>query len=313
MLRIKLDEVSATLTPGVLTLGNFDGVHRGHQLLVHEALRYGRETESEVTVATFDPHPTRILDPERAPQALMTLAQKSEVLEGLGVSRMVVIEFTRDLATLTPEEFARRIMADRLGARVVVAGSGFRFGRGRAGDIAGLATLGAGLGFRVIEVGALVVAGQAVSSTRVRQALASGDVESARALLGRPFVTDGVVVAGDGRGRTLGMPTANVVRENETAPADGVYAAWCQLRRGTDPWGQRWPAVVSLGHRPTFAGTEHRIEAHLIGFAGDVYGASARIEYWRRLREERRFADAGALQKQVRADMDQARAVLSAG
>jgi riboflavin kinase / FMN adenylyltransferase len=312
MQRIQLADVTSTLPAGVVTLGNFDGVHRGHQLLVQEALRCGRAAGCDVTVATFDPHPTRVLDPEQAPQALMTLAQKGEVLAALGVSRMVVIEFTRGLAALAPEEFASAILVQRLGARVVVAGVGFRFGRGRAGDVATLTSLGSGIGFRVSQVAPLVEGGQPVSSTRVRQALAAGDVEAARGLLGRPFATDGVVVSGDGRGRTLGIPTANVMRENEAIPTDGVYAAWCRLRQGAEAWGRAWPSVVSLGHRPTFSGDEHRIEAHLMGFSGNAYGATMRIEYRRRLRAEQRFPDAEALLAQVAVDMRQARVALGA-
>lgn len=312
MQRIQLGELTATLPASVLILGNFDGVHRGHQTLVQEALRWARQEGLAVTVGTFDPHPARVLDPARAPQRLMTLPQKSEALERLGVNRLVVIEFTRELAALTAEEFARAILVRQLGARVVVAGSGFRFGRGRAGDIATLRSLGAALDFVVSEVAPLVEAGRPVSSTRVREALAQGEVESARALLGRPFANDGVIVTGDGRGRTLGIPTANLVPENEAVPADGVYAAWCRLRRGADAWGQAWPAVVNLGRRPTFAGSEHRVEAHLIGFSGDAYGAGMRIEYTRRLREERRFADAQALRAQVEADMREAREALGA-
>jgi len=310
MQHIQLAEVTATLPASVLTLGNFDGVHRGHQLLVQEALRWGCQEALGVTVATFDPHPARILDPEHAPQRLMTLAQKREALAGLGVKRLVVIEFTRELAALTPEEFARTILVRRLGARVVVAGSGFRFGRGRAGDIATLRSLGAALDFAVSEVTPLVEAGRPVSSTRVREALAQGEVDSARVLLGRSFANDGAIVRGDGRGRTLGIPTANLVPENDAVPTDGVYAAWCRLRSGTDAWGRAWPAVVNLGRRPTFAGSEHRIEAHLMGFSGDAYGAAMRIEYWQRLREERRFAGAQALRAQVEADMHEAREAL---
>jgi riboflavin kinase/FMN adenylyltransferase len=312
MQRIQLSELTATLPASVLILGNFDGVHRGHQTLVQEALRWGRQEGLAVTVGTFDPHPARVLYPEHAPQRLMTLTQKSEALEGLGVNRLVVIEFTRELAALTPEEFARAILVRRLGARVVVAGSGFRFGRGRAGDIAALRSLGAALDFAVSEVAPVVEAGRPVSSTRVREALAQGEVEFARALLGRPFANDGVIVTGDGRGRTLGIPTANLVPENEVVPADGVYAAWCRLRRGADAWGREWPAVVALGRRPTFAGSEHRVEAHLIGFSGDAYGVAMRIEYTRRLREERRFADAQALRAQIEADVREAREALGA-
>jgi riboflavin kinase/FMN adenylyltransferase len=306
MRRLTLSDVTGTLAPNVLTLGNFDGVHRGHQLLVAEALAKGAAARLPVVVATFEPHPARVLDPERAPQLLMTLSQRAEALEALGVHALVSIGFDREMAALSAGDFARAIVVGRLGAGLVVVGPGFRFGHARGGDVALLRQLGEELGFGVAEVAPLIEAGRAVSSTRVREAVALGDVGLARALLGRSFASEGIVVVGDGRGRAIGVPTANLAPENEAIPANGVYAAWSRLGSGQRTWSPRWPAVVNIGTRPTFAGKERRVEAHLIGFSGDVYGWSMRIEYTRRLRAERAFADAAGLVAQIGRDIQSA-------
>jgi riboflavin kinase / FMN adenylyltransferase len=311
MRRLTLAGLSGTLAPNVLTLGNFDGVHRGHQLLVAEALAKGGEAGLPVVVATFDPHPARVLEPERAPQTLMTLSQKADALDALGVDALVSIGFDREMAALSAGDFARAILVGRLGARLVVVGPGFRFGHARGGDVALLRQLGEELGFGVAEVAPLVDGGRAVSSTRVREAVALGDVGMARALLGRSFANEGVVVAGDGRGRAIGVPTANLAPENEAIPANGVYAAWCRLRSGQGTWSSSWPAAVNIGTRPTFAGKERRVEAHLLGFSENAYGRSMRIEYWRRLRAEKVFADAAGLVAQVGVDIQSARETLT--
>jgi riboflavin kinase / FMN adenylyltransferase len=313
MQAVRLTDVREALAPSALTLGNLDGVHRGHQRLVQELLRAAAEDRLVPVVATFVPHPAQVLRPERAPNALMSLEQKVEALTALGVERVVAIEFTAALAALAPETFVRQIMVGQLGVRSAVVGPGFRFGSGRAGDVALLRRLGEELGFQVHEVAPVLVAGGLVSSTRVREALASGDVTLARELLGRPFANEALVVAGDGRGRQLGIPTANLAPFAETMPADGVYAAWCLVHQGPRGWGTRHSAVVSVGRRPTFAGRERRVEVHLLDFSGELYGARLRVDYWARLRAEQRFSDAQALSAQMRADVEQARRALEAG
>lgn len=289
-----------------VTVGNFDGVHRGHQTLVAAASSRARASGGAVVALTFEPHPARVLHPGRAPGALTTLAQKEELLAGLGVHRLAVLPFDRSVAALSAGEFAREILVRTLGARDVVVGESFRFGRGREGDAPTLRGLGEELGFRVVALPPVLEAGAPVSSSRVRDALGRGDVDAARALLGRAPFVDARVVRGDGRGRTIGVPTANLEPENEVLPARGVYAATCRVGGGDVR-----PAVVNLGRRPTFGGGAETVEAHLLDFEGDLYGARLRLFFVARLRGEERFPDAGALVARIREDVARARALLS--
>src|SRR5512143_2922225 len=219
-------------TEPCVAIGNFDGVHRGHQALVSAAVARARERGGSAVVLTFDPHPARVLAPSRARGALTTLAQKAELLAALGADVMAVLTFDEAVARLTPDEFTSRILAASLRARRVFVGVDFRFGHLRSGDVATLAAQGKEHGFVVEAIAAVLEGSEAVSSSRVRDALASGDVTGARALLGRAYAIDGRVVAGDGRGRTIGVPTANLASENEVVPARGVYAARCRLGGG---------------------------------------------------------------------------------
>jgi riboflavin kinase / FMN adenylyltransferase len=292
----------------VVTVGNFDGVHRGHQALVGAAVEGARATGGVSVVLTFDPHPSRVLSPDRAPEALVTVEQKEELLAGLGVDRMALLPFTAELSNRTPPEFAAAVLKRALGAHRVVVGTNFRFGRGRGGDVTLLRRLGGELGFDVVAVEPVFHEGAPISSTRIREALARGAVGAARELLGRPFFVDGDVVHGDGRGRTIGVPTANLALRNETLPRPGVYSATCRLL----PAGGPRAAVVNLGRRPTFGGGETTLEAHLLDFDGDLYGASLRVEFRERLRDEKRFDGPESLVKQIREDIDAARQALAA-
>ncbi len=310
MERLELDSRGgARLLPAasVVSIGNFDGVHRGHQSLVEEVVSCARGAGLLSAVATFDPHPATLLRPAQAPRRLMTLEQQAEALAALGIDRLVVLRFDAELAGLAAEEFARRILRDALDARTVVAGAGFRFGRGRQGDAGLLRTLG----FEVVERAPERMGGLPISSTRIRTALAAGDVAEAGALLGRPFANDGRVLPGDGRGRELGFPTANLEPENEVVPEAGVYAGWCRLHEG-QAFGSRHAAVAHIGQRPTFDSTAMRIEAHLVDFSGDLYGLRLRVEYVSRLRGVRRFEGPAALTAQVREDVRRARELLVA-
>jgi riboflavin kinase/FMN adenylyltransferase len=257
-------------------------------------------------VLTFDPHPARVLTPDRAPAALTTLAQKAEILGDLGVDRLAVLPFDASVAALSPEDFARRVLRETLQARDVVVGESFRFGRGRTGDARGLVALGEELGFAVRALPEVLEGEGPVSSSRVRDELGRGDVGAARVLLGRPYFVDAAVVRGDGRGRTIGVPTANLEPENEILPAPGVYAAHCRVPDG------RWRvAVANLGRRPTFGGGRLTLEAHLLDFEGDLYGARVRLAFHARLRSEQRFASAAALVTRIRQDVAEARALVS--
>jgi riboflavin kinase / FMN adenylyltransferase len=296
----------AAASSAAVTLGNFDGVHLGHQALVAEVVGWARAAPGAAVVLTFDPHPARILSPRQAKSALMTLDQKAEVLASLGVDRLAVLPFTEPLARMPAEEFARFVLREALSAARVVVGPDFRFGRGRAGDVAALTGFGAALGFEVKSLAPLLADGAPISSSRIRDLLAGGDVAKARDLLGRPFYVDGVVVRGDGRGRKLGFPTANLTVRNETLPRLGVYACRVRWEGGPSPW----PAVANLGQRPTFGGGGLVLEAHLLDFEGDLYDRTGRVEFVERLRAERTFAGPGALLEQIRADVEAARRVL---
>lgn len=291
-----------------VAVGNFDGVHRGHQALAAAAVEEASARRGAAAVLTFDPHPARVLQPQRAPSALMTLEQKAEALGGLGLDHMAVLEFNRALAAQTAEEFARNVLVGSLGAHTVVVGANFRFGRGRQGDVAALIALGTELGFSVYVVPPVLHAGSPVSSTRIRDAVVAGDLGEAAALLGRPYFVDGRVAQGDGRGRTLGFPTANLDVVNETLPARGVYACWSRVD-GVEPL---LAAAVNVGRRPTFGGETMTVEAHLLDFSGDLYGRSMRLSFRERLRGELRFPDADALRAQIEADVARARSVLRA-
>jgi riboflavin kinase / FMN adenylyltransferase len=305
---VRLDGVAARdWADAALSVGNFDGVHRGHQALAAAVVAEARRLQSPGLVLSFDPHPSRVLAPERAPATLMTLEQRAEVLGGLGVDRLVVLPFTRALSQVSPEAFARSVLVDLLGARAVVVGANFRFGHGRVGDVLRLSELGEELGFRVVGVPPVVAEGSPISSTRVREALGRGDVSAAGALLGRPYFVDGAVVPGLGRGRTLGVATANLDPVNETLPSSGVYA--CHARVAGEQ-GTGHAAVVNLGRRPTFGGGSLQLEAHLLDFDGDLYGRRLRLFFVERLREERAFEGPQALVRQIELDIASARAVL---
>jgi len=293
--------------PSAVTVGNFDGVHRGHQALVSAVVASARAAGGVSVVLTFDPHPARVLRPAHAPAALTTLAQKEELLAGLNIDRLAVLPFDARLAQLSPEEFARAVLRDTLGAQAVVVGESFRFGHHREGDALALAELGERLGFDVHAHPAVLEGGRPVSSSRIRSELAHGHVGAAADLLGRPYFVDGTVVRGAGRGRTIGVPTANLAAENEILPAPGVYAGRCRVA-GRE-W---WPAVANLGRRPTFGGGDLALEAHLIGFDGDLYGSRVRTSFHERLRDEERFPSKEALVARIREDIARARELLSA-
>ncbi len=289
-----------------VTVGNFDGVHLGHRALIDAVVGEARDAGAPALALTFDPHPSRVLAPERAPATLTTIAQRAEIMAGLGIDRVAVLPFTRELSHHPAEAFVRTLLVEALGARVVVVGENFRFGRDRAGDVKALQGFGREMGYRVRALPSVLHDGAPVSSTRVREAVVRGAVEAAAAMLGRRYLVDGAVVRGLGRGRTLGIPTANLDPLNEILPGGGVYAAIVRVDGGP----QAWPAVVNVGRRPTFGGGAVLLEAHLLGFDADLYGRGLRVEFEARLRDERAFPDANALRAQIADDVQAARRVL---
>jgi len=288
----------------VVTVGEYDGVHRGHRTVISEMHRMAAERGCATAVVTFDRHPATIVRPESAPLLLCDLDHKLELLAETGVDYTLVVEFTPEQAEVPAEMFARQVLVDCLQARAVVVGADFHFGQGRRGNVETLGAVGEEFGYEVVGlplVKQLTGEGEVISSTSIRAALSEGDVEKAHRLLGRPFEVRGVVTPGDRRGRTIGFPTANIPTTPDLqVPADGVYAAWYVRDDGA-----QYPAAVNIGKRPTFYDDAERslIEAHLIGFRGDLYGESAKVRFVRRLRGEKKFDGVDSLKQQLVKDV----------
>lgn len=304
-----LTEVPADLGSSAVTIGNFDGVHLGHRHVLAQALEAARERGCAQTVAvTFDPHPMAVLRPEHAPPTLTSVESRLTLLEQAGIDAVLVIPFSREIAAWTPEEFVDRVMVQALHAAAVVVGANFRFGHKAAGDVALLREFGVPKGFTVEGV-ALDGGPQVWSSTYVRQCLATGDVSGAAEALGRPFTVTGVVIRGDQRGREMGFPTANVPTPvAEAAPADGVYAGWL-TRRDT---GERYPAAISVGTNPTFAGErERRVESYVLDRTDlELYGVEVEVAFVERIRGMVAFEGMEALIETMHGDVREARTIL---
>jgi riboflavin kinase/FMN adenylyltransferase len=310
----------------VLTIGNFDGIHIGHRAILRTITDRARALDGEAVVYTFDPHPRKVLQGESAPGLLTTTEQKLELLAAAQIDLVVLEPFTAEFARTSPESFVRECVHARLSPREVYVGYDFHFGRDREGSMRTLTELGPRLGFAVTIVPEITIANRDVSSTRIRERLAAGEVEEAALLLGRPYAIRGRVVRGDQRGRTLGFPTANVAPETEVLPGHGVYAGRVQLLddppAGTEAApagaplarGARFAAVTNVGRRPTFKPDDPPLaEAHLLDFAGDLYGRRIEVAFESRLREERRFPGPDALREQIARDVAEARRRLAGG
>jgi len=296
--------------PGAaLTIGNFDGVHRGHRALVDRTRALAARTGGPSAVLTFWPHPARMLAPDRAPPLVCTRQRRRELLAEAGVDVLLEQPFDAPFAATPAEEFERMIL-DGLGVRAVVVGWDFTYGRGRGGDVRSLGEACARRVARLDVVAPVTVDGLVASSTKVREFVLEGNVEGAAALLGRPFALEGPVVTGAGRGRTIGVPTANVAAEGELLPAMGVYAVRVLFADGSQTGG-----ACNVGLNPTFRPEgEHgpvSVEVHVLDWTGDLRGSRLRLQFMRRLRPERRFPDAASLVTQIRADLEQARRALS--
>ena len=297
----------------MITIGAYDGVHRGHQAVVSDVKRLASDLGCRSVVVTFDRHPASIVRPESAPKLLTDLDQKLELLEATGVDATVLVRFDEQQSFESATDFVERVLVSCLATRTVVVGSDFHFGRHRSGNVALLRELGAIHDFDVQPRELVPRADgidEPISSTAIRRALAGGQVELAAQMLGHAFEARGPVVKGDQRGRQLGFPTANVEVSNQLCvPADGVYAGWYQR-----PDGVTHPCAINLGRRPTFF--EHAdhslLEAHLIDFAGDLYTEAARVQFTHFLRSERKFDGIDALITQLKQDIENARAVLAA-
>ena len=304
-----LDEVPGDWGSSVVTVGVFDGVHRGHQRIVARATQVAARLDLPVVVITFDPHPAEVIRPGSHPPLLCTVRHRVQLLAAAGSDAVCVLPFTVEFSQLGPDDFVRAVLADRLHARWVVVGENFRFGHRAAGDVALLAELGEKYDFGAEGVPLLAEHGTTISSTQIRTMLNAGDVAGATRDLGRPHRVEGVVVRGHQRGRALGFPTANLETVPHLAvPADGVYAGWLI---GLDDDGQeeqRWPAAISVGSNPTFDGQHRTVEAYALDRDDlDLYGRHMAVDFSDRLRGQVRFDSADALIDQMRRDVDQAR------
>src|SRR5829696_7897921 len=287
--------------PSVLTLGVFDGLHLGHQLILSRVVERARRLGAVPTVITFDPHPRAVLHPESAPPLLQTFDQKVEAFGVLGVEQTIVVRFTPEFAGVRADEFLRDVVHERLQAREVYLGRGFAFGRGREGDIDLLRRVSGELGFFADEVPEVRLRGQRISSSRIRELLAAGRVNLARRMLGRPYGVEGRVERGAERGRKLGFPTANLRPHNRVIPRNGVYVT------GTLIDGQWRRSVTNVGLRPTFGdASEPSVETFVMNWDGDLYGDVVRVRFLYRLRDERKFSSIEQLKSQIMRDVDRA-------
>ncbi|MEV1289999.1 bifunctional riboflavin kinase/FAD synthetase [Micromonospora sp. NPDC049679] len=292
----------------VVTIGVFDGVHRGHQATIGHAVKRARDLGVQSVVVTFDPHPAEVVRPGSHPAVLTEPARKAELIEALGVDVLCVVPFTPEFSRVPAEGFVHDILVEHLHAALVVVGQNFRFGHKAAGTVALLEQLGRTFGFGVEDAPLVSDNGTVFSSTYIRACVDAGDVVAAAAALGRPHRVEGVVVRGDQRGRELGFPTANLLTHRHAAvPADGVYAAWL-VRGGAH--GSRLPAAVSIGTNPTFSGRERRVEAYVLDFEGDLYGERLGLDFVAHLREQRRYEGIEPLVAQITEDVVRTRETL---
>ena len=289
-----------------VTVGSFDGVHLGHQAVLREIARRAAAAGRASVLVTFEPHPLEVVNPQAAPPLLTTGPERREILAQTPLDYVLFLRFDRRLAEYTPEEFVRRVLITRCDMRELVIGHDHGFGRGRSGDVETLRRLGAQDGFEVDVVEVVDVGDQHVSSSRIRRAVAGGDLATAARMLGRPYSVSGLVGQGERRGRLLGVPTINLadVPPQKLLPPDGVYAVRVEWRGG------RAGGMMNQGPRPTFQDGRRVLEAHLFGFEGDLYGEWVRIEWVERLRDVRRFASAEQLQEQLNRDRSRALQVL---
>jgi riboflavin kinase/FMN adenylyltransferase len=301
-----LDDPGLSLSASVVTLGNFDGIHLGHQALIGGAVAEAKKLTIPSVVLTFEPHPLKVLAPERAPQMLLAHKDKIHLLQALGVDVVVIQSFDLSFAKLSADEFVRGILVNRLKAKKIWVGRDLRFGQGRKGSVADLERWGSELGFSVATVDAILVNGERVSSSRIRQLVADGHVDRVEPMLGRYHFVSGRVVAGHRRGREFGFPTANISTRTEVLPLDGIYATLFHLR------ARRLLSVSSVGVNPTFGDGPRTVESYILNFTDDVYGEAVQLSFVRRIRSEMKFASVDALAAQIRQDVSRGEEIFRA-
>jgi len=292
-----LSELREPLASSAVTIGNFDGVHLAHRTLLERVVRSARQTGGKAVVVTFDPHPSKVLAPERAPKVLTPLDAKIALIAQEDIDVLIVLRFSKELALLSPGEFVQQILVEKLGAVVVHVGSNFRFGHHRAGNTGTLVELGKQSGFRVEALPMLIIRGEQVSSSRIRQLLAEGRVGIAGRMLGKPFSAAGPIVPGEGVGRSQTVPTLNLAPVEQQLPKDGVYVTRTRLG------DQLHESVTNVGHKPTFGPHPVTVESFLLNFSGIVDAGKMEVEFLFRLRDEIKFPNPETLKKQIQNDV----------
>jgi riboflavin kinase / FMN adenylyltransferase len=292
-----LSELREPIHKSAVTIGNFDGIHLAHRVLLHRVVRSAHELGGTSVVVTFDPHPAQILAPECAPKILTPIALKTRLIEQEGIDLLVVLRFNRELSLLSPKEFANSILVEKLRAAAVHVGLNFRFGHQRAGDIAVLAELGRQGGFQVETLPMIKVRGHRVSSSQVRHFLSEGRVEIAGRMLGRPYSIRGAIAAGEGVGHKQTVPTLNLGPVEQQLPKTGVYITLNRMR------GTPYDSVTNVGHKPTFGLHHLTVESFLLDFHGEIKAEEMEIEFLHRLRDEIKFPNAAALKQQIQQDV----------
>ncbi len=300
-----IEDRSLSILKPILTMGNFDGIHLGHQALLQRVVQEAKARGGRSVVLTFEPHPLRILAPERAPRLILTHKDKMRLLENHGVDVVVIQAFNSSFADLQAREFVQRYLIDRLKVHKIWVGRDLRFGKGRQGRVEDLMRWGAEGGFEVGIVEPIQLGSIRISSSRIREMIERGSVDEVNPLLGRYHFVSGRVAPGYQRGRHLGFPTANVVTRTEVLPPDGIYATFLQVH------GTQWPSVTNIGINPTFGGGPRTIETYIFDFSGDIYGQRVQLFFVKRIREERRFSSPDLLVEQMKRDVLSAQKILS--
>ncbi len=298
-----IDARPLSLTGSIATIGNFDGIHIGHQALLRNIVRQAKVSGFPSVVLTFEPHPLKVLAPERAPRLILAHKDKMQLLQAIGVDIVVVQAFDHSFAALEADEFVRRFLIHRLKVKKIWVGRDLRFGRGRKGGVETLVRWGAENDFSVEIVEPILLDGQRVSSSRIRHLIEEGRLDEVQPLLGRFHFLSGRVVRGNRRGRELGFPTANIASRTEVLPQDGIYATWLEYRE------KRVPSVSSVGVNPTFGDGPRTVESFILDFDGDLYGEPVKLFFVRKIRDEKKFPSAELLVEQIRHDVECAQAI----
>lgn len=288
-----------------VSLGNFDGVHVGHQAIIGKTVESAHNDQRDAIVYTFDPHPRVVLHKAPDIPRITTLTERADILEHMGIDVLILAEFTKEFASQAPMEFVRNVLVEELGAREIFVGENYRFGRNRAGTPETLKDVAPEMGFKVEVVPCTNLGDERVSSSRIREHLLNGEICTANRLLGREFTLEGRVIHGHHRGKTIGFPTANIKPPEKLTPPDGVYAAYCRVGENT------YPAVMNIGSNPTFADRRVSYEVHILDFDGDLYGDTIKVYLADRLRGEAKFDSVEQLKAQIRDDIHRCRGMLT--